>query len=853
MADALSALLSRLTAVRGQPQHILALVHEAERDFADDEHALSEVLGVAVEVHGYSHHIEDYGFRDLCVKRLNTLCRLNPSEAREFHNRLRTYSVGRADARLYEARAAMEERLGDTAKALKMLQEALRVHSEPSEVVASALKRLQAAAEEPVPAAEHGAPAKNGGEPAPDSELLVTNQHVLDPLQSFCASGTFQDGAAGVDTPLSSPLGSGYFSAVGSPLDSPVIQEGLPFSSGPAAQTGCFGGLPPPLPGGAAHLSQSTKASAAGAVVSTVAIESKAKPRAGRRFGSRGFLGLGTPSRKADGGDSENDEQEEENDRGEAASQLEDGLVASLSGSTRFPLSPIREVDSPAPSRLSKVGYRDSVSGVVPTPLASPACFVTSERKARVDDELLLHVATGRMSKVPAEPQQRTGPQPSECQVPRDADQPSQVRVDERALFVTPCKDRNLLAGATPTAAPPSEPKSGAKVIKVNGVPYMQIQLLGRGGSSKVFLVQDLAGTVYALKRVTTDNPKQLEGYKNEVTLLRKLRGNDCVIQVIDAEIDYERGRIQIVMEHGEMDFHRYLSTEPRLDLSKIQSLWMQMLEAVQVIHNARIVHSDLKPQNFILVQGRLKVIDFGIAKQISNDTTNISRECQIGTLSYMAPEAIKQGPLKLGRASDIWSLGIILYQMVYKRLPLAHLDQIRKWLTMNDPNFHIEFPPEHCLVGHSVEVQAHLRDVLERCLHRDPRRRPSIPELLQHPLVCTRQVVPRHAFDTMVVSLLSNILGQLGQMPQQAQMPNLVDTDMQVLLDEAWEWMRKGRAEENHGEHGDIASAAAPKQAVASNLLVSKMHAEIRMSWHLQALSCRPSHPNWRPSGVEA
>ena len=56
----------------------------------------------------------------------------------------------------------------------------------------------------------------------------------------------------------------------------------------------------------------------------------------------------------------------------------------------------------------------------------------------------------------------------------------------------------------------------------------------------------------------------------------------------------------------------------------------MKILEAVQVIHDEKIVHSDLKPANFVLVRGQLKLIDFGIAKAISNDTTNIQRDHQV-------------------------------------------------------------------------------------------------------------------------------------------------------------------------------------------------------------------------------
>jgi Protein kinase domain len=60
------------------------------------------------------------------------------------------------------------------------------------------------------------------------------------------------------------------------------------------------------------------------------------------------------------------------------------------------------------------------------------------------------------------------------------------------------------------------------------------------------------------------------------------------------------------------------------------RSLLAQMLQAVHVIHEEKIVHSDLKPANFVLVRGQLKLIDFGIANAIANDTTNIQRDHQV-------------------------------------------------------------------------------------------------------------------------------------------------------------------------------------------------------------------------------
>jgi len=67
------------------------------------------------------------------------------------------------------------------------------------------------------------------------------------------------------------------------------------------------------------------------------------------------------------------------------------------------------------------------------------------------------------------------------------------------------------------------------------------------------------------------------------------------------------------------------------------------MLQAVHAVHQENVVHTDLKPANFVLVKGRLKIIDFGIAKAVANDTVNIQRDQQIGTVNYMSPEAISK------------------------------------------------------------------------------------------------------------------------------------------------------------------------------------------------------------------
>src|SRR6476469_4055744 len=128
-------------------------------------------------------------------------------------------------------------------------------------------------------------------------------------------------------------------------------------------------------------------------------------------------------------------------------------------------------------------------------------------------------------------------------------------------------------------------------------------------------------------------------------------------------------------MECGEIDLktilERYIDSEhPKFDARFTQFYWKEMLSCVAAIHKHGVVHSDLKPANFLLVNGTLKLIDFGIANAIQDDTVNVHRENQIGTPNYMSPESlicqVGAGPggakeIKLGKPSDVWSLGCIL------------------------------------------------------------------------------------------------------------------------------------------------------------------------------------------------
>ncbi|KAJ3672928.1 hypothetical protein LUZ60_006302 [Juncus effusus] len=303
---------------------------------------------------------------------------------------------------------------------------------------------------------------------------------------------------------------------------------------------------------------------------------------------------------------------------------------------------------------------------------------------------------------------------------------------------------------------------------KVNGKYYQKLGKIGSGGSSEVHKVISADKIIYALKKIKLKGRdyQTALGFCQEIEYLNKLKGKNHIIQLIDYEITdkslmllegssdalLNEGRIRedhyifMVLEYGEIDLAHMVqqkwrelnhsSTNPvQIDENWLRFYWQQMLEAVNTIHEERIVHSDLKPANFLLVQGSLKLIDFGIAKAIMNDTTNIQRDAQVGTLNYMSPEAFmcneedsSGARIKCGRPSDIWSLGCIFFQMVYGKTPFA--DYTSFWAKLR-----VVTNKDHQIVYKPVR-NPWLVDLMRRCLRWERAERWRIEELLRHPFL---------------------------------------------------------------------------------------------------------------------
>ncbi|KAL6264917.1 hypothetical protein P5V15_005011 [Pogonomyrmex californicus] len=309
------------------------------------------------------------------------------------------------------------------------------------------------------------------------------------------------------------------------------------------------------------------------------------------------------------------------------------------------------------------------------------------------------------------------------------------------------------------------------KTLIVKDKEYLILGSLGRGMSGEVLRVQDISsGELRAIKCVNLSkmDKESAQGCLDEICMLHKLQA-PCVVRMFDYQI--KDSMVYVVMEMGDTDLSRLLKTmsqEKQIPLTMILYYWTEMLTAVKHIHDNGVIHSDLKPGNFLLVRGRLKLIDFGIASSVNSDMTSVVKNNPIGTLNYISPEALMDiggnadSPThnvkyKISFKSDVWSLGCILYSLVYGYTPFQHIrSQWAKVNAITNPKPNISFPSTSDENHQGCErAPPILIDVMRKCLQHDPKARPTVSQLLQVQYV---PITP----NTAVISASPNIPGNV-------------------------------------------------------------------------------------------
>ena len=213
------------------------------------------------------------------------------------------------------------------------------------------------------------------------------------------------------------------------------------------------------------------------------------------------------------------------------------------------------------------------------------------------------------------------------------------------------------------------------------------------------------SGVCYALKTVAWHGKVARECLLHEVRMLQPLSDSQRIIRIYDHAELSEKCMIFILMELGQSDFQEHVARvvggeiseafeRRELDAFEIFAWWRQMVLAVQAAHEKGIMHCDIKPANFIVVQRPeensskgsgphhdeclLKLCDFGVARELLDWATHRSERSPFGTVRYMSPEIVHnsqgEGNLHITKAVDIWSLGIILHEMLHRGItPHTH------------------------------------------------------------------------------------------------------------------------------------------------------------------------------------
>ena len=209
----------------------------------------------------------------------------------------------------------------------------------------------------------------------------------------------------------------------------------------------------------------------------------------------------------------------------------------------------------------------------------------------------------------------------------------------------------------------------------VFGNEYRIVRPLSEGGMGAVYVVEQIStGSLRALKVMhdhLLNDEKLRRRFVQEARVSSRIR-SEHVVQVISAGIDSSSGVPWLVMELLEgLDLSSHLRSIGPLPIEKVRDICLQICHALDAAHQVGIVHRDLKPENVFLSRVHregnpfvVKILDFGIAKILSDASSSSSTTSAIGTPLWMAPEQTDVGS-EILPATDIWALGLMAFWMI--------------------------------------------------------------------------------------------------------------------------------------------------------------------------------------------
>ena len=287
---------------------------------------------------------------------------------------------------------------------------------------------------------------------------------------------------------------------------------------------------------------------------------------------------------------------------------------------------------------------------------------------------------------------------------------------------------------------------------------YLVEEVLGIGGMGVVVAAKhiqlDQKVAIKYLLPAALLNPEVVERFAREARAAAKIRG-EHVARVIDVG-QFDDGAPYMIMEHLEgHDLAKHLELHGPLPFEDAVRFLLETCEALAEAHGAKIVHRDLKPSNMFLStqpdkSAIIKVLDFGISKTGDAPTAALTKTSSLmGTCFYMSPEQLTN-PKGVDHRSDIWSLGIILYELLGGKQPFLgeSIPEIIGAILSNEPE------PLRTL---RPDVSAGLEEVIAKCMQsKAAARYQSVAEL-------AAALGPfAHARDRQSIEITARVLGEI-------------------------------------------------------------------------------------------
>lgn len=241
---------------------------------------------------------------------------------------------------------------------------------------------------------------------------------------------------------------------------------------------------------------------------------------------------------------------------------------------------------------------------------------------------------------------------------------------------------------------------------------------IARSGMSTLYKATDLKTDRQVAIKVPLaemeSDPVLIERFRREEEIGQTL-DHPGVVKTFNSE---ERSRRYMVIEWVDGQLLRtILNQEKKLPVERAVNITLRICDALDYMHKHGIVHRDLKPENVMVDENdQIKLIDFGIAmKEDARRLTFVNVSAMLGTPDYISPEQVKGG--RGDQRSDIYALGIMLYEMLTGRVPFVGPNPLAviNERVLNEPK-----PPREL----NEEISPELEEILYRALEREPRHR---------------------------------------------------------------------------------------------------------------------------------